>query len=128
MWVRAGTTAACPAMYSLAPHPSPPWSVSLPLLTERIVAPGNCRHPVSPPGATEYDPDTRALPGWITTVALSTACARVTSLNLTSPVGGVAKATAMERAVAKTTTVATIEVLRMVVPPDYEMQCCGLRH
>jgi hypothetical protein len=32
----------------------------------------------------------------------------------------------MEREVVKTTTVATIEVLRMVVPPDYQMQCCGL--
>ncbi|HEV7534549.1 MAG TPA: hypothetical protein VGP90_02875, partial [Acidimicrobiia bacterium] len=84
--------------------------------------PGNCRHPVSPPGATEYDPDARAFPGWIITVALSTACARVRSLNLTSPVGGVAEAVAKERAIVKTTTVATIEVLRMVVPPDFPRQ------
>src|SRR5437016_1354067 len=44
--------------------------------------------------------------------------ARAKSSYLRSPVGGVPTATAMERTVVKTTTVATIEVLRMVVPPE----------
>jgi hypothetical protein len=52
------------------------------------------------------------LPGLIGTVALSTACARAMSVNLTSPVGGVAKAVVTERTLV-TAAATTIVVLRM---------------
>src|SRR2546423_11133924 len=90
------------------------------------MVPGRRRHPVPPPGAIEYSPLTRVLSAVMGTVAPSTVWARAKSSYLRSPVGGVAKATAMERTVVKTTTAAAIEVLRMVVPPNYEMQCCDL--
>src|SRR2546423_13170331 len=84
------------------------------------MVPGRRRPPVQPPGAIEYSPLTRVLSAVMGTVAPSTAWARAKSSYLRSPVGGVAKATVMERTVVKATTVATIEVLRMVVPPDYQ--------
>ncbi len=84
------------------------------------MVPGRMRHPVPPPGAIEYSPLTRVVSAVMGTVAPSTTWARAKSSYLRSPVGGVATATAMERTVVNTTTVATIEVLRMVVPPDYQ--------
>src|SRR4051794_16035872 len=67
--------------------------VIVPLFTARIVVPDNCRHPVAPPGAREYEPVARVAPIWIGTVAPSTAWARVRSLKSITPDGGVAMAT-----------------------------------